>query len=236
MSDLVTFDTFEAELNRETVVQREIRAEQRAAIVLRCTTYQDVFAPQWRHMARKVTAQWNQWIKSGEGPDQEELALCLNARGHLAAFRDYIFAKTAKKPQENLMWEEAFSDLVFTQNVLFFIYQKSFEAKMEVELSGRTAFATQIGLEYFVRQAREKQDRSLIHEAINRVSKLQGQGVLTDDAIRMVTSAMRETLREQNMELARMLARQRFAQTDLLQLDDDRYFALARACLPGVRP
>lgn len=107
---------------------------------------------------------------------------------------------------------------------------------MEVELSGRTAFATQIGLEYFVRQAREKQDRSLIHEAINRVSKLQGQGVLTDDAIRMVTSAMRETLREQNMELARMLARQRFAQTDLLQLDDDRYFALARACLPGVRP
>jgi hypothetical protein len=85
MSDLVTFDTFEAELNRETVVQREIRAEQRAAIVLRCTTYQDVFAPQWRHMARKVTAQWNQWIKSGEGPEQEELALCLNARGHLAA-------------------------------------------------------------------------------------------------------------------------------------------------------
>lgn len=226
MTELVRYESFETELNRESLVQREIRAEQRAAIVLRCSTYKDVFTEQWQHLSGRVVAQWNQWVKSGEGPGLEESALCVNAYAHLMAFRDYLFAKSAKKPKDALIWEDAFSDTEFVQCVLSFIYQKSFEAKMDLELTGRTAFVTQIGLEYFVRQAREKQDRSLIHEAINRAVKLQGQGFLPHDVVQLVTDGIRSTLRDQNRELAKMLARQRFANDRQLQMDDNRYFAM----------
>lgn len=55
---------------------------------------------------------------------------------------------------------------------------------------------------------------------------MQGQGVLLNDIAQLVTEGIRSTLRDQNRELAKMLARQRFANDRQLQMDDNRYVAM----------
>lgn len=223
MQSLVSYEQFDRELREEKVTDRERRAELKAAIVLKNVNYSDLFVGEYAPMARSVVSQYNRWVKSDSAPSLEDSSLLINVPTHYASLRDYILTKySGTKAKE---WTMAFNDSNFANSVMMFLQQKCFEAKSELEASGRTAFLTQIGLEYYVRQSWDKRGRSLLHEAIGKANKLYGDSLAPDDVINQIGNFVHHQLRQEATRLARMMAKQRFG-VEPLGMSDAQYFGV----------
>lgn len=170
-NDITLADILKADMAMDAA-QQEAYAEMEAAVVLRETTYQDIFSPKYRQHARSVAAQFNKWTESEEAPSDEAMCLCVDANKNVNGFRDHVIGKYQKNPKELLKWQTLFSDAGFLHDVKRFIWQKTFEAKGRLQDRGVRAFRTQIGLEHWVRQKWEKLERGYVHEARGRAFKI----------------------------------------------------------------
>lgn len=213
MGDLIRFQDLQRELEQETIVQRESRAEEQAAIVLTRKTYTDLFSDDWVSYARKVTAQYSQWIKSEVAPDPEDLALCINVPSLSRQFRDYVRSRAASEEKQR-DWERAFSDPSFQRSVQMFLYQKVFERKNDLVISsGKRGFLTRIAFEYHLRQYEEKSKRSIYHEALNKLRKTHGEELPPQEMLDFVESWLEKRFAEQEDKIIRMLGSLRFPGT-----------------------
>ena len=182
-NSLANLGQLRREMEQETIIQREARAEAQAAIVLVVQTYAELFDSEWVNFSRKVSSQFANWMKSELAPNPEEFGMCVNVPRIFESFEDYVLSK-ASNPAKVREWENAFANPDFRLSVTKFLYQKVFECKNERSLSsGINYFLTPIAYENHLRQHLDKNKRSFLHEAINKARKMSEEGLPQEDVI-----------------------------------------------------
>lgn len=214
MRALVSFQAVQKELSQETLVQRESRAEETAAIVLTSRTYTELFGERWEAFGRKVPARYNHWLKSNEAPSLEELALCINVPALAESFAGYVLRKAQKKEREE--WETTFADPSFQNVVRLFLNQKVFERKSEITLhEGQQGFLTRIAFDYFLRQHGAKGGRDIGHEAVSKMKKLHSQGLPPEEVLNAVQEMLDRGFEELWGKISDLAGRTRFPDQQL---------------------
>jgi hypothetical protein len=197
MNNIVKFEQIQRELDTISLIEQEAREETKAIFVLTCTTYQDLFPSEIKHLSRSIAAQFREWLSEDDAPTADELALCMNAHGHLEKFAEYVTSKYTNKAKRT-QWEALFANADVKAAIINFIYQKAFEAKSELEINGRRAFFTVEGLKRYLNQQFEKTSRAFQFEARGKLCKAFDQDVnmKVEEAAKIVIPALQDRLDE----------------------------------------